>query len=325
MIRVAIVGCGNLGRGAEAALRQNPDMELVAIFSRRDASCVCISTECAPVLPMEELDRLADQIDVLILCGGSATDLPEMTPALAAKFNVIDSFDNHSHIPEHIAAVEAAAKKAGTTAIVSCGWDPGLFSLMRIYGQAALPVGESYTFWGPGLSQGHSDAIRRIEGVRDARQYTIPVEESLEKVRRGENPVLTTRQKHTRQCFVVPWKDADLARIEREIKEMPGYFADYDTTVTFITQQELDENHAGMPHGGCVLRSGTTQLGDKHTVEFSLQLESNPQFTSSILVSCARAAYRMHQRGETGCFTMPEVRPCDLLPQSIEDIRKHLI
>ena len=325
MIRVAIVGCGNLGRGAEAALRQNPDMELVAIFSRRDASCVCISTECAPVLPMEELDRLADQIDVLILCGGSATDLPEMTPALAAKFNVIDSFDNHSHIPEHIAAVEAAAKKAGTTAIVSCGWDPGLFSLMRIYGQAALPVGESYTFWGPGLSQGHSDAIRRIEGVRDARQYTIPVEESLEKVRRGENPVLTTRQKHTRQCFVVPWKDADLARIEREIKEMPGYFADYDTTVTFITQQELDENHAGMPHGGCVLRSGTTQLGDKHTVEFSLQLESNPQFTSSILVSCARAAYRMHQRGETGCFTMPEIRPCDLLPQSIEDIRKHLI
>lgn len=325
MIRVAIVGCGNLGRGAEAALRQNPDMELVAIFSRRDASCVCISTECAPVLPMEELDRLADQIDVLILCGGSATDLPEMTPALAAKFNVIDSFDNHSHIPEHIAAVEAAAKKAGTTAIVSCGWDPGLFSLMRIYSQAALPVGESYTFWGPGLSQGHSDAIRRIEGVRDARQYTIPVEESLEKVRRGENPVLTTRQKHTRQCFVVPWKDADLARIEREIKEMPGYFADYDTTVTFITQQELDENHAGMPHGGCVLRSGTTQLGDKHTVEFSLQLESNPQFTSSILVSCARAAYRMHQRGETGCFTMPEVRPCDLLPQSIEEIRKHLI
>ena len=325
MIRVAIVGCGNLGRGAEAAVRQNPDMELVAIFSRRDASCVCISTECAPVLPMEELDRLADQIDVLILCGGSATDLPEMTPALAAKFNVIDSFDNHSHIPEHIAAVEAAAKKAGTTAIVSCGWDPGLFSLMRIYGQAALPVGESYTFWGPGLSQGHSDAIRRIEGVRDARQYTIPVEESLEKVRRGENPVLTTRQKHTRQCFVVPWKDADLARIEREIKEMPGYFADYDTTVTFITQQELDENHAGMPHGGCVLRSGTTQLGDKHMVEFSLQLESNPQFTSSILVSCARAAYRMHQRGETGCFTMPEVRPCDLLPQSIEDIRAHLI
>ena len=325
MIRVAIVGCGNLGRGAEAALRQNPDMELVAIFSRRDASCVCISTECAPVLPMEELDRLADQIDVLILCGGSATDLPEMTPALAAKFNVIDSFDNHSHIPEHIAAVEAAAKKAGTTAIVSCGWDPGLFSLMRIYGQAALPVGESYTFWGPGLSQGHSDASRRIEGVRDARQYTIPVEESLEKVRRGENPVLTTRQKHTRQCFVVPWKDADLKRIEKEIKEMPGYFADYDTTVTFITQQELDENHAGMPHGGCVLRSGTTQLGDKHTVEFSLQLESNPQFTSSILVSCARAAYRMHQRGETGCFTMPEVRPCDLLPQSIEDIRTHLI
>ena len=325
MIRVAIVGCGNLGRGAEAALRQNPDMELVAIFSRRDAACVCISTECAPVLPMEDLDRLADQIDVLILCGGSATDLPEMTPALAAKFCVIDSFDNHSHIPEHIAAVEAAAKKAGTTAIVSCGWDPGLFSLMRIYALAALPVGESYTFWGPGLSQGHSDAIRRIEGVRDARQYTIPVEESLEKVRRGEKPVLTTRQKHTRQCFVVPWKDADLARIEREIKEMPGYFADYDTTVNFVTQQELDENHNRMPHGGRVIRSGTTQLGDKHTVEFSLQLESNPQFTSSILVACARAAYRMQNHGETGCFTMPEIRPCDLLPQSIEDIRTHLI
>ena len=325
MIRVAIVGCGNLGRGAEAALRQNEDMELVAIFSRRDATCVCISTECAPVLPMEELDRMADQIDVLILCGGSATDLPEMTPALAAKFCVIDSFDNHSHIPEHIAAVDAAAKKAGTTAIVSCGWDPGLFSLIRIYGLAALPVGESYTFWGPGLSQGHSDAIRRIEGVRDARQYTIPVEESLQRVRNGENPQLTTRQKHTRQCYVVPWKDADLARIEREIKEMPGYFADYDTTVTFVTQQELDEKHAGMPHGGCVIRSGTTQLGDKHTLEFSLSLESNPQFTSSILVSCARAAYRMHKRGETGCFTMPEVRPCDLLPQSIENIRAHLI
>ena len=325
MIRVAIVGCGNLGRGVEAALRQNKDMELVAIFSRRDASCVCISTECAPVLPMEDLDRLADQIDVLILCGGSATDLPEMTPAMAAKFNVIDSFDNHSHIPEHIAAVEEAAKKAGTTAIVSCGWDPGLFSLARIYGLAALPVGESYTFWGPGLSQGHSDAIRRIEGVRDARQYTIPVEESLDRVRKGENPELTTRQKHTRQCFVVPWKGADLASIEQQIKQMPAYFADYDTTVTFVTQQELDENHAGMPHGGCVIRSGTTALGDKHTFEFDLKLESNPQFTSSILVSCARAAYRMHQRGETGCFTMAEVRPCDLIDQSIEDIRAHLV
>ena len=325
MIRVAIVGCGNLGRGVEAALRQNKDMELVAIFSRRDASCVCISTECAPVLPMEDLDRLADQIDVLILCGGSATDLPEMTPEMAAKFNVIDSFDNHSHIPEHIAAVEAAAKKAGTTAIVSCGWDPGLFSLARIYGLAALPVGETYTFWGPGLSQGHSDAIRRIEGVRDARQYTIPVEESLQQVRNGENPELTTRQKHLRQCFVVPWKGADLARIEQEIKQMPGYFADYDTTVTFVSQQELDENHTGMPHGGCVIRSGTTSLGDKHTFEFSLKLESNPQFTSSILVSCARAAYRMHRRGETGCFTMAQVRPCDLIPQSIEEIRAHLI
>ena len=325
MIRIAIVGCGNLGRGVESALRQNDDMELVAIFSRRDASCVCISTACAPVLPMEDLEKLADQIDVLILCGGSATDLPEMTPALAAKFNVIDSFDNHSHIPQHIAAVEAAAKKAGTTAIVSCGWDPGLFSLMRIYGLASLPVGESYTFWGPGLSQGHSDAIRRIEGVRDARQYTIPVEESLERVRNGENPVLTTRQKHTRQCFVVPWKDADLERIEREIKQMPAYFADYDTTVTFITQQELDEKHAGMPHGGCVIRSGTTAMGDKHTFEFGLKLESNPQFTSSILVSAARAAVRMHSRGETGCFTMPEVRPCDLLPQSIEEIRAHLV
>ena len=325
MIRVAIVGCGNLGRGVEAALRQNKDMELVAIFSRRDASCVCISTECAPVLPMEDLDRLADQIDVLILCGGSATDLPEMTPEMAAKFNVIDSFDNHSHIPEHIAAVEAAAKKAGTTAIVSCGWDPGLFSLARIYGLAALPVGETYTFWGPGLSHGHSDAIRRIEGVRDARQYTIPVEESLQQVRNGENPELTTRQKHLRQCFVVPWKGADLARIEQEIKQMPGYFADYDTTVTFVSQQELDENHTGMPHGGCVIRSGTTSLGDKHTFEFSLKLESNPQFTSSILVSCARAAYRMHRRGETGCFTMAQVRPCDLIPQSIEEIRAHLI
>ena len=324
MIRIAIVGCGNLGRGVEAALRQNEDMELVAIFSRRDAACVCISTECAPVLPMEELENFADRIDVLILCGGSATDLPEMTPEMAAKFNVIDSFDNHSHIPQHIANVSAAAKSAGTTAIVSCGWDPGMFSLARIYGIAALPQGESYTFWGPGLSQGHSDAIRRIEGVRDARQYTIPVKEAMDRVRQGEHPQLTARQKHLRDCYVVAWKDADKAEIERQIKEMPGYFADYDTTVTFISQQELDEKHAGMPHGGCVIRTGST-LDAKHTVEYNLKLESNPQFTASILVACARAAYRMHQRGETGCFTMPEVRPCDLIPQSIDEIYAHLV
>lgn len=325
MIKLAIVGYGNLGRGVEAAVRQNPDMELVAVFTRRDPQQVKIATQGVPVVPMEQLESYLSKVNVLILCGGSATDLPVMTPALAEKCNVIDSFDNHSRIPEHIANVQEAAKKGGKTAIVSCGWDPGMFSLARVYAEAALPAGQTYTFWGPGVSQGHSDAIRRIEGVRDARQYTIPVDSALERVRMGENPVLTTREKHLRQCWVVAREGADLARIERQIKEMPAYFADYDTTVNFISQEELDRKHSKMLHGGFVIRSGKTAQGDSHTIEYSLKLESNPQFTSSILVACARAAVRMEQRGETGCFTLPEVRPCDLLLQSIDEIRAHLI
>ncbi len=325
MIQLAIVGYGNLGRGVEAAVQQNPDMTLAAVFTRRDPASVKLQTPDVPVLPLSRLESYADKLDVLVLCGGSATDLPEMTPALASKFCVIDSFDNHSQIPEHIDRVSAAAKAGGTVAIVSCGWDPGMFSLARVFAQAALPAGETYTFWGPGLSQGHSDAIRRIDGVVDARQYTIPVPEALERVRSGENPVLTTRQKHTRDCWVVAEEGADLARIEQQIKQMPAYFADYDTTVHFISRQELAQNHSAMPHGGFVIRSGQTADGSRHTIEYSLQLQSNPSFTSSILVACARAAVRMHRRGESGCFTMPEIRPCDLLQESLEEIRKHMI
>ena len=323
MIHLAIVGYGNLGRGVEAAVQQNEDMVLSAVFTRRDPATVAVQTLGVPVLPME---ALADcRADVLILCGGSATDLPEMTPMLAEKFCVIDSFDNHSRIPEHIERVHAAAKTGSTTAIVSCGWDPGMFSLARVFAQAALPVGQTYTFWGPGLSQGHSDAIRRIEGVLDARQYTLPVEEALERVRSGENPKLTPREKHKRDCWVVAKEGADLDRIENEIKTMPAYFADYDTTVHFISKEELAKKHSAMPHGGFVIRSGETSNGCKHTIEYSLALQSNPHFTSSVLVACARAAVRMHKRGEHGCFTMPEIRPCDLLRESLEDIRKHMI
>ena len=325
MIRLAIVGYGNLGRGVETSIRQNKDMELVAVFTRRDPASIQLQTPGVQVLPLAQLDSFGEKVDVLILCGGSATDLPEMTPALAQKFNVVDSFDNHSRIPEHIANVHRAAKRNGKTAIVSCGWDPGMFSLARVYAQAALPEGETYTFWGPGLSQGHSDAVRRIPGVLDARQYTLPVEEALQKVRNGENPVLTTRQKHTRVCYVVADEGADRDAITQVIVTMPAYFADYDTTVHFITAQEMAEKHATMPHGGFVIRAGQTADGSRHTIEYSLKLESNPKFTSSILVSCARAAVRMHERGEHGCFTMPEIRPCDLLPDPIEEIRAHMI
>ena len=325
MIRLAIVGYGNLGRGVETAVSQNPDMALVAVFTRRDPATVQLQTPGIPVLPLEDLENYKDQVDVLILCGGSATDLPVMTPALAAHFNVVDSFDNHSKIPEHIANVHSAAKGNNKTAIVSCGWDPGMFSLARVFAQAALPVGQTYTFWGPGLSQGHSDAVRRIPGVADARQYTLPVEDALQKVRNGENPQLTTRQKHTRVCYVVAEDGADKAAIENAIVTMPAYFADYDTTVHFITMEEMRANHSTMPHGGFVIRAGETADGSKHTIEYSLKLESNPKFTSSILVSCARAAYRMQKKGEYGCFTMPEIRPCDLLADSIEDIRAHMI
>lgn len=325
MIHLAIVGYGNLGRGVEAAVQQNPDMTLAAVFTRRDPVTIHLQTPSVPVLPVDALENYSGKLDVLVLCGGSATDLPVMTPALAKKYCIIDSFDNHSQISAHIERVSAAAKAGGTTAIVSCGWDPGMFSLARVFSQAILPMGETYTFWGPGLSQGHSDAIRRIDGVVDARQYTIPVPEALERVRSGENPVLTSRQKHTRDCWVVAEEGADLARIERQIKEMPAYFADYDTTVHFISRQELAEKHSAMPHGGFVIRTGQTADGSRHTIEYSLQLQSNPHFTSSVLVACARAAVRMHSRGETGCFTMPEVRPCDLLIESLEEIRKGMI
>lgn len=325
MIRLAIVGYGNLGRGVETAVAQNPDMSLTAVFTRRDPETVRLQTPGVPVLSLEKLQSFQDQVDVLILCGGSATDLPVMTPALAKNFNVVDSFDNHSKIPEHIANVHAAAKSGNKTAIVSCGWDPGMFSLARVLAQAALPEGQTYTFWGPGLSQGHSDAVRRIPGVLDARQYTLPVEEALRQVRNGENPQLTTRQKHTRVCYVVAEEGADRETITQTIVNMPAYFADYDTTVHFITKEEMEKNHSTMPHGGFVIRAGQTADGSKHTVEYSLKLESNPKFTSSILVSCARAAYRMQEKGEYGCFTMPEIRPCDLLADSIADIRAHMI
>ena len=325
MIKLAIVGYGNLGKGVELAVQQNPDMELVAVFTRRDPKSLRVQTPGLQVLPMERLDDMTQQLDVLILCGGSATDLPVMTPALAKKFNVVDSFDNHSRIPEHIAKVHEAAKAAGKMAVVSCGWDPGLFSLARIYAQAALPRGESYTFWGPGLSQGHSDAVRRIPGVVDARQYTVPVEAALEQVRSGSAPQLNTRQKHTRHCYVVAEEGADLEEITRTICQMPGYFADYDTTVTFITSKEMARDHSTMPHGGFVIRSGITGENTHHTIEYSLKLESNPQFTASILVACARAAVRMQQRGESGCATIAEIRPCDLLMESIGDIRTHMI
>ncbi len=324
MIKLAIVGYGNLGKGVESAVSQNPDMELVAVFTRRKPQSVPVRTN-VPVLPMEQLESYVGQVDVLILCGGSATDLPVMTPALAEKFNVVDSFDNHSRIPEHIANVARAAVSSGHTAAVSCGWDPGLFSLARVYAQAALPEGQTYTFWGPGISQGHSNAIRRIPGVLDARQYTIPVAEAMERVRSGENPQLTTRQKHTRQCWVVAEPTADRNQIEQQIKQMPAYFADYDTTVHFITQEELNQNHLKMRHGGCVIRAGKTEQGDSHTVEFSLTLESNPQFTASVLVSCARAVVRMHRRGETGCFTLPEIRPCDLVIEELPELHKNFI
>ena len=324
-MRIAIAGYGNLGRSVEAAVSQNEDMELVAVFTRRDPAAVEIKTENVPVLPLDSIQEWRGKIDVVVICGGSATDLPVMTPELAKSFNVVDSFDTHANIPVHISNVKKAAKSGGHTAIVSAGWDPGLFSLARVFAQACLPQGETYTFWGPGVSQGHSDAIRRIEGVLDARQYTLPVQEALDRVRSGENPTLTTRQKHTRDCYVVAEEGADLARIEREIKEMPNYFDEYDTTVTFISAEEMARNHSAMKHGGFVIRSGKTAYGDNHVIEFNLNLESNPQFTSSILVACARAAQRMSSRGEDGCFTMPEIRPVDLLPESLDEIHAHMI
>jgi len=323
MIKIGIAGYGNLGRGVEAALSQQPDMELCAVFTRRDASSVKPASG-APVFALTAAKDWADRLDAVILCGGSATDLPVQTPEMAALFNVVDSFDTHADIPAHCQAADAAAKASGHTAVLSAGWDPGLFSLARTVFSSVLPEGADYTFWGPGVSQGHSDAVRRIAGVLDARQYTLPVPAALELARSGKNPPLTTREKHTRLCYVVAEEGADLARIEREIKTMPKYFADYDTTVRFITQAEMDRDHAGLPHGGFVIRGGATALGDKHTLEFSLKLGSNAQFTGSVLAACARAAVRMNARGETGAFTMPEIRPCDLSPLEKDVIRSKL-
>lgn len=325
-IRIAIAGYGNLGRGVESAVSSSPDMELVALFTRRDPETVKTVTG-VPVYKMEKAAEMKDEIDVVILCGGSANDLPVQTPEMAEYFNVIDSFDTHAKIPEHFAKVDAQSKKTGKISIISVGWDPGMFSLNRLYGQAILPNGKDYTFWGKGVSQGHSDAIRRIDGVKDARQYTIPVEAALESVRNGENPELTTRQKHTRECFVVAEDGADLKAIEEAIVTMPNYFADYDTTVHFISQEELDRDHKGIPHGGVVLRSGTTGFdnGNKHIIEYKLTLDSNPEFTSSVLTAYARAAYRMNAEGQSGCKTVFDVAPAYLHPASPEELRKNLL
>jgi diaminopimelate dehydrogenase len=326
-IRVGILGYGNLGRGVECAIKHNPDMELKAVFTRRNPETVKILTENASVYSVDAAESMKDEIDVLIICGGSATDLPVQTPKYAQWFNVVDSFDTHAKIPEHFANVDAAASKSGHVGIISVGWDPGMFSLNRMYANAILTDGKDYTFWGKGVSQGHSDAIRRIEGVKDGKQYTIPVESALEAVRRGENPELTTRQKHTRECFVVAEPGADLERIEQEIKTMPNYFADYDTTVHFITEEELKREHSGIPHGGFVIRSGRTGWNNEnsHVIEYSLKLDSNPEFTSSVIVAYARAAYRMNREGMKGGKTVFDVAPAYLSAQDGAELRKHLL
>ena len=325
-IKIAILGYGNLGKGIECAARQNDDLELVGVFTRRDPATVKTLTG-VPVYAESELLSKKNEIDVLILCGGSATDLPIQTPNYAHYFNVVDSFDTHAKIPEHFKAVDEAAKKAGKIAMISVGWDPGMFSLNRLYGNCILRDGKDYTFWGKGVSQGHSDAIRRIEGVKNAKQYTVPIEEALNSVRAGENPELSTRQKHTRECYVVAEEGADKARIEQEIKTMPNYFADYDTTVHFITEEELIRDHSGIPHGGFVLRSGKTGLQgeNKHLIEYRLQLDSNPEFTACVLVAYARAAYRMNQEKMTGCKTVFDVAPAYLSPLSAEELRANLL
>ena len=323
-MKIGIYGYGNLGRGVEAAIKRNKDMELFGIFTRRDPSQVKSITG-ADIYKSSDVLKYKDDIDVMIICGGSATDLPVQTPELAKNFNVVDSFDTHANIPAHFEAVDSAAKEGGKAALISCGWDPGMFSVNRVYMESILPDGASYTFWGRGVSQGHSDAIRRIPGVCDARQYTVPVQEAVESVRRGECPELTTRMKHTRECYVVAEEGADKAAIEQAIKTMPNYFDEYDTTVTFITAEEMKAEHSALPHGGSVIRSGKTGLDDEntHTIEFSLKLDSNPQFTSSILVCCARALNRLYGRGQTGAFTMLDIAPADLSPLSAQELRKH--
>ena len=326
-IKIGILGYGNLGKGVECAVKHNPDMELAAVFTRRDKESLNILTPGVKVCSVQEAESMKDEIDVMILCGGSATDLPVQTPQFAKCFNVVDSFDTHARIPEHFEAVDAAAKEGGHVGIISVGWDPGMFSLNRLYGNAVLPEGSDYTFWGRGVSQGHSDAIRRVEGVKDARQYTVPVEAALKAVRDVENPELTTRQKHTRECFVVAEEGADLKRIEEEIVTMPNYFADYDTTVRFISEEELMRDHKGIPHGGFVIRTGKTGWENEHShvIEYSLKLDSNPEFTASVIVAYARAAYRLSKEGAAGCKTVFDIAPAYLSPLSGEELRKHLL
>lgn len=325
--RIGILGYGNLGRGVECAIRQNDDMELVAVFTRRNPADVSIRTATAAVCDVADVEQWKDKIDVMIICGGSATDLPKQTPEYVKYFNVIDSFDTHARIPEHFANVDAAAKANNHVGIISVGWDPGMFSLNRLYANAILPEGNDYTFWGKGVSQGHSDALRRISGVKDAKQYTIPVESALEAVRAGKNPELTTRQKHTRECFVVLEEGADASRVEAEIKNMPNYFADYDTTVHFISEEELRANHSGIPHGGFVLRSGVTGFDkeNSHIIEYSLKLDSNPEFTASVLVAYARAAHRLFNEGVSGCKTVFDIAPAYLSSKSQEELRASML
>ncbi len=324
-IRVGVLGYGNLGKGVLLALQQNEDMELCGVFTRRDPAQLTDLPAGTPAYQIGELMNFREKLDVLILCGGSATDLPRQTPEYVKYFNVVDSFDTHAKIPEHFAACDAFAKDSGHVAMISAGWDPGLFSLQRLWGECVLPVGSTYTFWGKGVSQGHSDAIRRIEGVLDARQYTVPVETALERVRSGENPQLTTREKHTRECFVVAAEGADKDAIRTAIVTMPNYFADYDTTVHFISQEELDRDHKGLPHGGMIIRSGASASGNNHRVEYALTLDSNPEFTASVLVACARAAVRMQKEAMTGCKTILDIPPAYLSPKSEETLRKELL
>lgn len=326
-MNIGIYGYGNLGRGVEDAVRRNPDMELVAVFTRRNPDSLKIESKNVPVVSTDDIMQWKDKIDVMIICGGSATDLPEMTPSLAEHFNVIDSYDNHSSIPQHFANVDAKAAAAEKTALISCGWDPGMFSLNRLYASCVLPDGNDYTFWGKGVSQGHSDAIRRIEGVIDARQYTVPVEEAMQRIRNGETPELTAREKHKRECYVVVEEGADKERITKEIVNMPAYFAPYDTTVTFITMEEMKEKHSALPHGGSVIRTGKTGKDDFHNqvIEYKLTLDSNPEFTGSVLAAYARAVYRLSQRGDFGCKSVFDVAPADLTLQSREELLAHML
>ena len=324
-IKIGILGYGNLGKGVEAAIKKNEDLELVAVYTRRAPESLSIATDTAAVKSITDLENGNEPIDVLVICSGSATDLPQQTPKFAALYNVIDSFDTHANIPAHFAAVDEAAKKAGNIGIISCGWDPGMFSINRVYSLSILPDGEAYTFWGRGVSQGHSDAVRRIEGVKDCRQYTVPVPAALEAVRSGSNPTLTTRQKHTRECFVVAEEGADLAKIENEIKTMPNYFADYDTTVNFISEAEMKANHSTLPHGGSVIYSGTSSEGTGHVIEYSLKLDSNPEFTGSVLAAFARAAYRMSKEGLSGAKTVLDIAPAYISPLDGDELRKHYL